>query len=128
MVMSTHAATARSGHHGHAYCGTRFCVPHFLHEQLDQQLGGSEMLDLFAWYPRLDACTVGAIADPLDYVRDAFKQALRGRLRHGGPRSITTGWTASAALLERCTHLPHCLSSRACQLLLDLEQAKKEGT
>jgi len=123
------------GHRGHAHCGARFCVPHFLHEEFDRQLGGSDVVDLLAWYPKVDARAqqLDVIEDPLAYVRGEFKKALQGRRRHGfmhvgeaRAAGIDDGHGGVMTTLESCPHTPHCLSSRACQTLRDIETAKAE--
>lgn len=71
------------GHHGHTYCGG-LCVPHFLHEQFEEQLGPkAQEFDLLAWYPKRDAQRkreMIVIEEPLTWWREALRaeMAFRG--------------------------------------------------
>lgn len=75
-------ARALVGHRKHAYCGTKFCVPAFLHEQFANQLGerGLARFDLLTWYPQLDARyeDFAIPGDVLAWVRKEFTEATKG--------------------------------------------------
>ena len=74
------------GHHGHFYCGNRFCVPQFLFDEFDKQLGGADMERAIEWMIQLDARAFASgvvIEDPIKYVRDAFRESLRAYKRLG---------------------------------------------
>lgn len=74
------------GHHGHFFCGHRFCVPAFLFEEFDRQLAGADVQRALAWMQRLDqrAAESGEIIeDPVKYVRDAFRESLKAYRRLG---------------------------------------------
>ena len=74
------------GHRGHFFCGDRFCVPQFLFEEFDKQLGGADMDRALMWMKQLDQRTFASgeiIEDPIRFVRDAFKESLRAYKRLG---------------------------------------------
>jgi len=76
----------KKGHHGHFFCGDRFCVPAFLFEEFDKQLGGADMERALTWMKQLDARASASgeiIEDPIRYVRDAFRESLRAYRRLG---------------------------------------------
>jgi len=77
----------QKGHHNHFYCGDRFCVPQFLFEEFDKQLGGADIERALDWMKQLDARASASgeiIEDPIRYVREAFRESLRAYRRLGG--------------------------------------------
>jgi HrpA-like RNA helicase len=67
----------KKSHRKHVYCGQRFCVPDFLHEQFEQQLGNQrdkvDLLGLDGYYATVDNESEGPIADdPLQFLRKRF--------------------------------------------------------
>jgi hypothetical protein len=114
------------GHRGHFFCGDRFCVPHFLFEEFDRQLGGADIERARIWMRQLDQRAVRSgeiIEDPIQFVRQAFKHSLK---RVGA--ITTTAHEVVRELLDDCPHTPHCTSSRACQTLRDLAAIKEQMT
>jgi uncharacterized protein YdaU (DUF1376 family) len=106
--------TRAAGHRKHAYCGARFCVPSFLHEQFDKQLGskGTDRFDLLAWYPALDTASADPIAgEVLDWLRRAFADESKRRL---GAPSHALGATPGAAF--ECRHTPRHFSRNECRI------------
>lgn len=74
----------KKSHRSHVYCGQRFCVPEFLHEQFEQQLGRHKDdvvllgLDEGAFYFSADKESDDPIMeDPLNWLKKRFSQALR---------------------------------------------------
>ena len=76
----------QKGHHAHFFCGDRFCVPMFLWEEFDKQLGGADMVRALDWMQQLDQRAFESgeiIEDPIKYVREAFRESLRAYKRLG---------------------------------------------
>lgn len=73
--------TPPKGHRAHAFCGERFCVPQFLHDEFEKQLGdrGLARFDPFDWYARLDAryADIPIGGDVLAFVRGEFRAATK---------------------------------------------------
>lgn len=113
------------GHRGHFYCGHRFCVPAFLFEEFDRQLGGADIERAQRWMKELDrrATESGVvIEDEIAYVRQAFRDALKNNRRHG----LIEANERVENILETCPHIPRCTGSRACQTLRDLDAIKEQ--
>lgn len=68
-------------HRRHTYCGVNLCVPDFLHEQFERQLGPMrnkiELAGMDGWYADLDKKLNAPIPDEIEYLRRKFKEAIR---------------------------------------------------
>ncbi len=91
----TPAATASTFRHpNHAYCGVWFCVPTFLDQQFDQQLGGASASALQQWYRGLNAQCIAAgtpIGDALKWLRARFAAFVRPQQLSFGPLAPSAG-------------------------------------
>src|SRR5262245_41528156 len=86
LTTAARCAMKQKGHRGHFYCGNRICVPHFFCEERDRPLGGAEMDRALDWMKQLDARATESgivIEDPIQYVRQAFRESLRAYKRLG---------------------------------------------
>lgn len=97
----------------HAWCGVRFCVPRFLHDEWRRARPGD---DLEGWYAGLDALVCESaealVPDPVTWLRAQYRRrtAIAAAPR-ASPRFVPR-------LLQRqastCPHEPLCASHRAC--------------
>jgi hypothetical protein len=85
--VSTHTRARARGHHHHAFCPPDgkggFCVPEFLHVELETMLGGyAGEFDLLGWYTATDATRRQAhptVLDGLRWWRDQLRDEIRRR-------------------------------------------------
>jgi hypothetical protein len=107
-------------HHHHAYCGD-LCVPMFLHEEFNGQLGTrAGEFDLLSWYPKRDSDRQFeqiVVEEPLTWWREAFRAELRAR-GWVKPRPAVTPAKPSYHPMVlgawRCPHTPRCANTTAC--------------
>lgn len=129
---------ARVGHHRHAFCPADgqdgFCVPDFLHRELDTMLGAhAAEFDLLGWYVSADRRRRDeqpTVLDGLNFWRDALRAELQQRgwitRRQVPPRGAARLPTALDAYRDWvCPHTPPCGHPTPCRTLVDLDRYKK---
>jgi hypothetical protein len=127
---SVEPSRAREGHRRHVYCpasGDGFCVPEFLHNELQTMLGRrAPEFDLLGWYVDTDTRRRNeqpTVGDPIRWWRDELRTQMQ---RRGWliPRGALPDRRADATVASgsTCPHPTRCATISAC-----IERTIREG-
>jgi len=105
---------AGCGNPAHAWCGARFCVPRFLHDEWTRARPGD---DLVGWYATLDAALTASQAplepDALTWLRQRYRaQQLATVASRPATRRMRSDPADRGG--NTCEHVPRCRSITDC--------------